>query len=255
MSGLKTPREIQNMRKAGRLVAQAHQMVREMMEPGVTTGEIDAAVERLFEQHGATPIFKGVPGPVPYPAVTCISINEEVVHGIPGERKLCAGDLVSVDTGCRLEGWCGDSAWTYPVGEVNEECRRLLEVGRGNLEIALREMGRRKKWSEVARLMATEVRRAGFSVVEDFVGHGIGRDMHEDPQVPNFVSPQLKQHDIELLPGLVIAVEPMVNAGSRHVRVSKSDHWTVVTRDGRPSVHFEHTIAVTADGPVVLTAL
>jgi methionyl aminopeptidase len=116
-------------------------------------------------------------------------------------------------------------------------------------------MGRRKKWSEVARLMATEVRKAGFSVVEDFVGHGIGREMHEDPQVPNFVSPQLKHHDIELLPGLVIAVEPMVNAGSRHVRVSKADHWTVVTRDGRPSVHFEHTIAVTADGPVVLTAL
>jgi methionyl aminopeptidase len=254
-SGLKTPREIQKMREAGRLVAQAHQIVRQMMEPGVTTGEIDAAVERLFEEHGATPIFKGVAGPVPYPAVTCISVNEEVVHGIPGERKLCVGDLVSVDTGCRLDGWCGDSAWTYPVGEVDEEGRRLLEVGRENLELAFREMGRRKKWSDVARLMATEVRKAGFSVVEDFVGHGIGREMHEDPQVPNFVSPQLKKQDFELQPGLVIAVEPMVNAGSRHVRVSKSDHWTVVTRDGRPSVHFEHTIAVTADGPVILTAL
>jgi methionyl aminopeptidase len=249
---LKRPREIELMREAGRLVARAHRMIREMVEPGVTTAAIDAVVERLFEQHGATPLFKGVPGKVPFPSVCCISVNEQVVHGIPGPRTLVQGDIVKVDTGCRLNGWCGDSAWSYAVGEIDPLKKRLMQIGEENLNLAIREAGRCKRWSEVAHSMEKHVRQAGFSVVEQFVGHGIGREMHEDPQVPNFVSSQLKRHDFRIEPGLVVAIEPMVNAGTKNVRILK-DHWTVETKDRKPSVHFEHTVAITAGGPEILT--
>jgi methionyl aminopeptidase len=249
---LKRPREIDMMREAGRLVSQAHALIARMVEPGVTTAEIDTAVERLFEQYNATPLFKGVPGKVPFPSVCCISINEQVVHGIPGPRRLIAGDIVKIDTGCRLNGWCGDSAWTYAVGEIDPLKKRLMAVGEENLYLAIREAGRRRRWSEVAGFMEQHVRQAGFAVVEQFVGHGIGREMHEDPQVPNFVSAQLKRHDFRLEPGLVLAIEPMVNAGTKNVRVLK-DHWTVETKDRKPSVHFEHTVAITEGGPEILT--
>lgn len=256
MISLKRPREIELMREAGRLVARAHQLVRSMIEPGVTTAEIDHAVEKLFAEQGATPLFKGVPNPTrgmsAFPSVCCISVNEQVVHGIPGDRALVAGDIVKVDTGCRFNGWCGDSAWTYAVGEVDAVKRRLMEVGEANLMLAIAESGRCKRWSEVAAAMEKHVHEAGFSVVEQFVGHGIGREMHEDPQVPNFVSSQLKRQDFRLEPGLVLAIEPMVNAGTKSVRVLP-DHWTVETRDRKPSVHFEHTVAITADGPEILT--
>jgi methionyl aminopeptidase len=250
---LKRPREIELMRAAGRLVARAHGLIRAMVEPGVTTGQLDAVVERLFAEHGATPLFKGVPGKVPFPAVCCISVNEQVVHGIPGLRRLEKGDIVKVDTGCRLNGWCGDAAWTYAVGEIDPLKKRLMQIGEENLYLAIRETGRARRWSEVATAMERHVRQAGFTVVEQFVGHGIGREMHEDPQVPNFVSQQLKRHDFRLEPGLVLAIEPMVNAGSKNVRVLR-DHWTVETKDKKPSVHFEHTVAITESGPDILTA-
>lgn len=241
------------MREAGRLVAKAHRLVRSMIQPGIKTKDIDAAVEQLFVDNNATPLFKGVQGKVPFPAVTCISINEQVVHGIPGNRELENGDIVKVDTGCRLDGWCGDSAWTYAVGEIDEVKQRLMVVGEENLNAAIREVGRSKRWSQVAAVMERLVKEAGFSVVEQFVGHGIGREMHEEPQVPNFVNAQLKRHDFHLEPGLVLAIEPMVNAGTKHVRVLP-DHWTIETKDHKPSVHFEHTVAITANGPYVLTA-
>ncbi len=252
MISLKRPQEIELMREAGRLVSRAHGLVRRMVEPGVTTGELDAAVERLFDRHGATPLFKGVPGKVPFPSVCCISVNEQVVHGIPGPRRLEKGDIVKVDTGCRLNGWCGDAAWTYAVGDIDSLKQRLMQIGEENLYLAIRQMGRSRRWSEVAQAMEQHVRRAGFSVVEQFVGHGIGREMHEDPQVPNFVSSQLKRQDFRLEEGLVVAIEPMVNAGTKNVRVLK-DHWTVETKDRKPSVHFEHTVAMTATGPEILT--
>lgn len=255
MITLKSSRELQLMREAGRLVAQAHKLIGGMIQPGVKTREIDREVEDFFRKHGATPLFKGVPGKVPFPASTCISINEQVVHGIPGERELREGDIISVDTACRLNGWCGDAAWTYAVGQVDHEKQRLMQVGERNLWLAIEYLCRFQRWSQVAGLMEREVHKAGFSVVEQFVGHGIGREMHEDPQVPNFVSPQLRRHDFRLEPGLVIAIEPMVNAGTKNVRVSKADHWTVTTKDDRPSVHFEHTVAITTDGPVILTRL
>ena len=220
----------------------------------MTTAEIDAAVEGYFAAHQAEPLFKGVPGPVPFPAVTCISINEEVVHGIPGPRKLKEGDIVSIDTGCRLAGWCGDAAATYAIGDVAPNVRRLLDVTRQSLELAIKLMDQRKWWSEVAREMEALVKQQGFTMVEAFVGHGIGRKMHEDPQVPNFAARRVRRSsDFRLVPGLVIAVEPMVNMGTKEVRC-QADHWTQVTADGAPSAHFEHTIALTDSGPEILTA-
>jgi len=250
----KSPREIEMMRRAGLVVWEALQITASMVRPGVTTAEIDAAVEQFFQQRSAVPLFKGVPGRVPFPAVTCISINEEVVHGIPGPRALREGDIVSIDTGCKLGGWCGDAAMTYPVGEVEPRVRELLAVTQATLDLAIDLMGKCSYWSEVAREMEAYVKRHGFCVVESFVGHGIGREMHEEPQVPNFVSSQLRRGgDFRLQPGLVIAVEPMVNFGTKQVQVRR-DHWTQATADGRPSAHFEHTIAMTETGPVVLTA-
>jgi len=251
---LKSQREITLMRQAGLAVWGAHQVAAPMVKPGVTTGEIDAAIEAFFVEKNAIPLFKGVPGKVPFPAVTCISVNEEVVHGIPGPRVLKEGDVVSIDTGCRLDGWCGDAAITHPVGKISDESQRLLDCTRGTLELAIELMFTKSRWSEVAVEMERFVRDFGFFVVESFVGHGIGREMHEEPQVPNFLSSQLRRGgDFDLRPGLVIAVEPMVNIGTKRVK-ALSDHWTQVTQDGKSSAHFEHTIAMTKDGPFLLTA-
>jgi methionyl aminopeptidase len=242
------------MRKAGLLVWQALQLAGSMVRAGVTTAEIDAAVETFFEQNHAVPLFKGVPGRVPFPAVTCISINEEVVHGIPGPRKLVEGDIVSVDTGCKVNGWCGDSAVTFPVGQIRPEVQTLLDVTQGTLELAIELMGKMSLWSEVATEMEKYVKDHGFSVVESFVGHGIGRQMHEDPQVPNYVNNHFRRNgDFRLVPGLILAVEPMVNMGGKEVQTG-TDYWTQLTADRRPSAHFEHTIAITKAGPYVLTA-
>lgn len=242
------------MRRAGLVVWGAHQQAAALVRPGVTTAEIDAAVERFFVEHDAIPLFKGVPGKVPFPATCCISVNDEVVHGIPGSRVLLDGDVVSVDTGCSVGGWCGDAAVTHPVGTVSPRVQTLLDCTSGVLALAIQLMASRNRWSDVASEMAKYVRDHGFSVVENFVGHGIGRSMHEDPQVPNFCTPAFRRnHDFEIEPGLVIAVEPMVNMGSKKVRVL-ADHWTQSTVDGQPSAHFEHTVAITDAGPVVLTA-
>jgi methionyl aminopeptidase len=249
---LKSPREIGLMREAGKVVAKALRVCRQMAKPGTRTVEIDQAVEALYAAHGAIPLFKGYPGRVPFPAVTCISLNEQVVHGIPGQRVIRDGDLVKIDTACKLNGWCADAAVTLIVGEVRPEWRRLVKVGEEVLEIARVEMGRRKWWSEVAALMQQHVERNGFSVVTQYVGHGIGRIMHENPQVANFVNREVKKHDFRLEEGLVLAVEPMVNMGRPDVDTLR-DHWTVVTRDGLPSVHVEHTFAVTRGGILVVT--
>jgi methionyl aminopeptidase len=224
-----------------------------MVDVGVSTHDIDQSVERLFAEHNATPLFKGFPGEVPFPAVTCISVNEQIVHGIPGEYRLREGDIVSVDTGCRIAGWCGDAAWTYAVGEIDDEKRRLMDSGERVLNVAIRAFADCSRWSQVARQMMQQVRADGFSLVEQFVGHGIGREMHEPPQVPNYTNASLRKDDFELRPGLVLAIEPMVNAGNPEIEIL-DDKWTAVTADGRPSVHFEHTVALTADGPEILTS-
>jgi methionyl aminopeptidase len=249
---LKSLEEIEEMRPANRLVAQTLVKIRDAVRPGVTTRELDQLAVDAFCSHGATPLFKGYPGKIPFPAVTCISVNEQIVHGIPGDRVLQAGDIVSIDTGCNLHGWCGDSAITVPVGEISEPIRRLWECAEETLKIAIVEMDRQRKWSQVALRMQQYVRSKGYSVVEQFVGHGIGRSMHEEPQVPNYVTRSWMKSDFWLDEGLVIAVEPMVNMGTKEVRVL-GDHWTVETADRKPSVHVEHTLALTSHGVEVLT--
>jgi methionyl aminopeptidase len=251
---LKSAREIGLMREAGKLVAEALRLCRSMAQPGAKTVEIDQAVEALFASRGAMPLFKGYPGSkVPFPASTCISLNEQVVHGIPGQRVIREGDLLKIDTACKLNGWCADAAITLPIGAVTPEKRRLLDVAEQVLRAAMVEMGRRRWWSEVAGIMQRMAESAGFSVVTQYVGHGIGRVMHENPQVPNFVNRELRKHDFKLEEGLVLAVEPMVNMGRADTDTLR-DHWTVVTRDGLPSVHVEHTLALTRDGVYVITA-
>lgn len=252
---LKSSREIALMREAGKIVAEALRLCRSMAIPGTKTIEIDQAVHALYRKYNAQPLFLGYPGPkIPFPAVTCISVNEQVVHGIPGQRVLREGDLLKVDTACKLNGWCADAAITVPIGEVTAEKRRLIEVADRVLHTAMVEMGRKRWWSEVAALMQQVAESAGYSVVTQYVGHGIGRIMHEMPQVPNFVDREMKKkHDFRLEEGLVLAVEPMVNMGTWQTNTLR-DHWTVVTKDGLPSAHVEHTLALTKDGVYVVTA-
>jgi methionyl aminopeptidase len=251
---LKSPRELGLMREAGKVVAAALRITRELAKPGVRTIDIDKTVEEHYKRHNALPLFKGYAGPkVPFPAVTCLSVNEQVVHGIPGPRVLKDGDLLKIDTACKLNGWCADAAVTLPVGEVRPEWQRLVKVAWETLGVAIEEMPRRRWWSEVALKMQQHVERAGYSVVTQYVGHGIGRIMHEAPQVANFVNHEVRKHDFRLEPGLVLAVEPMVNMGRGDVDVLR-DHWTVVTRDRMPSAHVEHTLALTANGVEIITA-
>lgn len=241
------------MRKAGLLTWGAHQVVARTIRAGMTTRELDAEVDRFFEANHAVPCFKGVPGRIPYPAATCISINEQVVHAIPNDRKIENGDIVSVDTGCKIAGWCGDAADTYPIGDVDKESRRLIDVTRETLLLAIDLLSSAQYWSDVAREMEKHVRRNRFSVVEVFVGHGIGRQMHEEPQVPNFVYSSFLRHgDFPIRPGVVIAIEPMVNAGTKKVRQG-ADGWAMLTADGARSAHIEHSVGMLKSGPLVLT--
>lgn len=252
MLRLRSAREIERMRSAGLVVWEAHEAAAALVRPGVTTAELDAAIEAVFQKYGAEPLFKGVPGKVPFPAATCTSVNEQVIHGIPGRRVLRDGDIVSLDTGCRLDGWCADAARTHPVGEVRPEAQKLLDVTRRTLELAIELLAVKRRWSEVAREMEKFVLDSGCSVVEAFAGHGVGRELHEAPSAPNFCSPATLSRDFTLQPGLVLAIEPMVNLGKKDLRLL-GDHWTYVTADGRWSAHFEHTVALTAEGPRVLT--
>jgi methionyl aminopeptidase len=226
-----------------------------MAVPGVTTLELDLEAERLTLEAGAQCLFKGVPGRYgagPFPGATCISINEQVVHGIPSKRKIRDGDIVSIDFGVRLDGWCGDAADTFIVGDVLPDVRRLVAVTRTSLAIALEMIRPGEKWSNIAGAMQEYVEGEGFSVVREFVGHGIGTEMHEDPKVPNFVSSDIRTRDILLKEGMVLAVEPMVNMGRCEVDPAE-DKWTVLTRDRKPSAHYEHSIAVRSGGADVLT--
>lgn len=252
---LKSPQDLEKMRRAGRVVRRVLNRCEEICKPGVTTREIDEEAFRVFTAEGATGLFKNFPTYRPgegFPSNLCISVNEEVVHGIAGDRVIREGDAVGIDCGVRLDGWCGDAATTVMVGEVHPEVRRLCDVTRRVLEVAVENMKPGRRWSQVARLMQNYAEREGLSVVREFVGHGIGRQMHEDPKVPNFVSRGLTRDDIFLREGVVLAVEPMCNLGGKEV-VTLADGWTVVTKDRRPSAHYEHTVAITARGADVLT--
>ena len=250
---LRSPREIGKMRRAGLLVWQAHQSAARLVQPGVTTRELNEAIAEVFRTHNAIPLFLGYPGKIPFPAESCISVNEEVVHGIPGDRKLVEGDIVSIDTGCKIDGWCGDAATTHAVGKVSAKARKLLNVTNDVLKLAIHRMGECETWGDVALDMQAFVEAAGFSVVRSMVGHAIGQEMHEPPQVPNYYDPEwADEENFALRPGVVLAVEPMVNIGTDEL-AHLDDHWTTVTRDRSLSAHFEHTIALTKDGPRLLT--
>ncbi len=254
---LRSQREIDLMRKAGAVVGDVLLKLKEIAEPGISTLQLDGVASQMTVDAGAEALFKGVRtavSKIPFPGVICASKNEQVVHGIPAEdEKLKEGDILSIDFGVRLAGYCADAAVTIAIGRISEIKRRLMDVTKHVLDIAIAKSAPSVKWSQVAAEMQRYAESAGFSVVKDFVGHGIGRKMHEDPRVPNFVNDDLLANDIIMAEGMVLAVEPMINVGSSAVKTLRNG-WTVVTRDRKCSAHFEHTIAIVKDGCEVLTA-
>ncbi|RME72678.1 MAG: type I methionyl aminopeptidase [Planctomycetota bacterium] len=245
----KSPEQIERMREAGRIVAECHELMRDMARPGVRTRDIDREVERLIRRRGGEPAFLGYRG---YPASICASVNDEVVHGIPNRRRLEEGDILSVDVGVNLGGWYGDAANTLPIGSVSAEAQALIEAAYEALRRGIEAARAGGRLSDIGRAVQSYAEGRGYGVVRQYVGHGIGRAMHEDPQVPNFVSPELLRNDLVLEPGLVLAIEPMLNQGTHETRVRRNG-WTVVTRDGKLSAHVEHTVAITEQGPRILT--
>jgi len=245
---LKSERELRYIRECNRIAAEVHRMLGGIIRPGVTTAELEELATKLIRERDAEPAFKGYRG---FPGYICASVNEEVVHGIPGSKKLISGDIISLDIGVKKNGYYGDVAVTWPVGMITEEMKRLLEVTRRALYLGIDQARVGRRLYDISHAIQTEVEAEGFSVVRDFVGHGIGAKMHEDPQIPNFGEahrgPRLKK-------GMVLAIEPMVNVGGYEVKVL-NDNWTVVTRDGKPSAHFEHTVLVAKNGPEILTEI
>ena len=246
MITLKTPQEIEKMRKAGRVVATTLEALRAAAQVGMTTGDLDELARQKIAEAGAIPSFKGYHG---FPGHICASVNEEVVHGIPGNRVLKEGDILSVDLGAIVEGYHGDSAITFPIGSISSEIQLLLQVTEESLYKGIQAAIVGNRLGDVSSAIQTHVDSYQFGIVREFVGHGIGSQMHEDPKIPNYGPP----HQGPLLKaGMTLAIEPMVNLGTPGVRIL-DDQWTVVTRDGKPSAHFEHTILITENGPEILT--
>jgi methionyl aminopeptidase len=246
MIELKNANQLERMRKAGRIVAETLTLMRQHAKPGITTLELDRMAEDFIRAQGAVPAFKGYNG---FPATLCTSVNEQVVHGIPSLRCLESGDIISIDCGAVIDGYFGDAAVTLPIGEVGEDLLKLLRVTEESLMLGIAQAKIGNRLYDVSHAVQTHVEANGFSVVRDYVGHGIGRAMHEEPQIPNFGKPG-RGPRLEL--GMVLAIEPMVNMGTYEVQTLK-DHWTVVTKDSRPSAHFEHTVAITENGLEILT--
>jgi methionyl aminopeptidase len=246
----KSAQELDQMARAGTIVAETLSLLGEHVRPGTTTAELNDVADEFIRSQGGVPTFLGYRGPYPYPASICTSPNEVVVHGIPGEYALREGDVLSVDVGVTLDGYVADSAYTFPVGEITSEAERLLEVGKAALEAGIQQAKAGGKLTDISHAVQRATEVAGFSVVRSLVGHGVGRDMHEDPQIPNYGEPG---RGPTLAPGMTLAIEPMITAG-RHEVVVRDDKWTIATADGSLSAHFEHTVAVTEEGPRILTA-
>jgi methionyl aminopeptidase len=251
MITLKSAHELALMREAGRIVAEVLAEIKEAVSPGVTTADLEAIADRIIvAKYAAIPSFKGYRG---FPGMVCASVNEEIVHGIPGERVLNEGDIVSVDVGTIYKGFHGDSAITVAVGQIDEDSQRLMDVTAESLRVGIAAAKPGAYTTDISRAIQEYVEAQGFSVVREYTGHGIGRKMHEDPQIPNYFEPRLGGR-VRLRPGMTFALEPMVNIGDWRTRVL-DDRWTVVTADGTRSAHFEHTVAVTKNGPQILTSL
>ncbi|NLW23262.1 MAG: type I methionyl aminopeptidase [Tissierellia bacterium] len=243
---IKTEQEIEKMKKAGELLAKVHKEIAKMIKPGISTHEIDQFVENYLLDHGAIPEQKGYQG---YPYATCASINDEICHGFPRKEPLKDGDIVTIDMVVNLDGWLADSAWTYPVGNISDEARKLLDVTKKALYIGIEKAVVGNRIGDISHAIQSYVESEGFSVVRDFVGHGIGRKMHEDPQVPHFGKPGRGPRLVE---GMVITIEPMVNAGGYTCTID-DNNWTARTIDGKLSAQYEHTIAISKEGPLILT--
>jgi methionyl aminopeptidase len=244
---LKTKRELEFMREAGRIAANALKKAGGEIEPGVSTWEIDRVARKYIESAGAVPTFLGYGG---FPASACVSVNEVVIHGIPNKKKIIKeGDIVSIDVGATYEGFVGDNAYTFPCGKVSGEAQRLMDATRESLMEGIKAAKAGARLGDIGSAVQRYAEARGYSVVRDFVGHGVGANMHEDPSVPNYGTPG---RGIRLLPGMTIAIEPMINQGVKEVR-TLGDGWTTVTADGKLSAHFENSIAITPDGPVILT--
>jgi methionyl aminopeptidase len=238
--------EIEAIRASAQLVARTLEKLAKEVRPGITTAELDRSAEAFIREHGARPAFKGYRG---FPASICPSVNEEVVHAIPGPRRLIEGDLIGIDVGVEMDGYFGDAAFTFPVGEVSDEAKRLLQVTRESLMLGIAQAKAGRRIGDISHAIQAHAESQGFSVVRELLGHGIGRAMHEEPQVPNFGPPD---RGPKLMAGQVLAIEPMVNIGRPEV-ATLADGWTVVTKDGSLSAHFEHTVAVGTDGPEILS--
>jgi methionyl aminopeptidase len=243
----KSPDELERMARAGRIVADTLALVGDHARPGVSTAELDELAEEFIAGQGGYPTFKGYRG---YPAATCISPNSMIVHGIPGPHELVDGDILSVDVGVTLDGFVADSAYTFPIGEISDEADRLLEAGQAALAAGIEQCRAGNRLSDISHAVQQVTERAGFSVVRSLVGHGVGRSMHEDPQIPNYGQPG---RGPVLAEGMTFAIEPMINAGGPDI-VVHDDEWSISTADGSLSAHFEHTVAVTGTGPRILTA-
>lgn len=249
MITIKSHKEIELMRQAGKIVAGAHALVGKLIRPGITTLELDRAVEKYIREADAIPTFKGYGG---FPKSICASVNEEVVHGIPGKRKLLEGDIISVDIGATYQGYVGDAAATHGVGTISDEAQKLIDVTRESFFKGIAYAREGYRLSDISNAVQTYVEENGFSVVRDYVGHGVGKKMHEDPPIPNY---GLEGHGPRLRQGMTLAIEPMVNVGTYEVVVLDND-WTVVTTDGKLSSHYEHTILITGNGePELLTVI
>ena len=243
---IKTPEEIEKMRQAGELLASVHKEIRGMIKPGLTTSEIDDFVESYLKKHGASPEQKGYQG---YPYAICASVNDEICHGFPEDKKLKNGDIATIDMVVNLDGWLADSAWSYGVGDMEDEAQKLLDVTKKSLFLGIEQAKVGNRLGDIGHAIQSYVEGEGFSVVKDFVGHGIGKDMHEDPQVLHYGT---KGRGQRLMEGMVITIEPMVNIGDYKMKIGDND-WTAKTVDGSLSAQYEHTLAITKDGPIVLT--
>ena len=248
---IKNQEELKRMRAAGRLNAEVLSAVCKKARPGITTEELDSIAEEMIRKNGAIPIFKGYPGPYPFPSTLTISINEELVHGIPGKRKLKVGDIVSIDCGTLLDGFVGDSAITIGIGEISPEATKLLKTTKQSLYKGIEQMRPGNRAGDVSAEIQRYVENRGYHVTREYTGHGVGRQMHEGPQVPNYGT---KGKGVLLRPGMTVALEPMVLVGTPKTSVS-TDKWTVVSADGSLTAHFEHTVAITINGPEILTRL
>jgi methionyl aminopeptidase len=246
----KSAAELEQMARAGEVVADTLTLLGQHVRPGTTTEELDRIADEFIRSRGGVPTFKGYRGPYPYPASICTSPNDVVVHGIPDGYELREGDVLSVDVGVTLDGFVADSAYTFPVGEIDAEAERLLEVCNAALHAGIEQAQAGGRLSDISHAVQRVTEEAGFSVVKSLVGHGVGRSMHEDPQIPNYGEPG---RGPTLAPGMTLAIEPMINAGGQDV-VVRPDQWTIATADGSLSAHFEHTVAVTDEGPRILTA-